>query len=126
MNINILLIIEGMEYFINYLKKLEVVMLKNKKVQIIMIILLFCCTALAAAQTIPVKVTVAIDCTNTNSCRYEVFSIDVPSDYKLTDYALKAKIEAQCGSLYVNFHNWNINWINRNECSVRVKATLVF
>jgi len=102
-------------------------MFKNKKVLVIMIILLFCCTALAVAEaTIPLKVSVAIDCINTNSCKYKVFSIDVPSNYQITDYDLKAKIEAQCGNIYINFHNWNINWINRNECNVRVSATLIF
>jgi len=101
-------------------------MLRNKKVQFIFIVLLFLCAALAVAQTIPVKVKVTIDCTNDGTCRYKIFNMEVPIDYQITDYAMKAEVQAQCGSLYANLHNWKISWINRNECEVRVSATVLF
>jgi len=102
-------------------------MLGNKKGWVLSTILLLGCIALAIAQsgTIPVRINVEFDCTD-GTCRYKLLNMEVPVNYQLTDSAVKAEVEAGCGDLYYNLNNWDIRWINRNECEVKVKATYRF
>jgi hypothetical protein len=102
-------------------------MLRNKKILVAGIILLFFCTMLAVAQSgsIPVRVKVAISCNNNGVCYYEVFDVRVSrSDYTL--YDIKAQIEAGCGRLYANLQDWKVEWQGRDECSISVKASYKF
>jgi hypothetical protein len=102
-------------------------MLRNRKVQVIGVVLLLFCTVLVVAQegSVPVRVNVAITCNNDGVCYYEVFNVRVSkSDYSLSD--IKAKIEAECGRLYFSLRDWKMDWKDRNECSISIKATYKF
>jgi len=101
-------------------------MLRKRKIIIGVVLLLFC-TALVIAQSgeITVRAKVSITCTNDGVCYYEVFNVRV-SNSNYTLYDIKAQLEAGCGKLYYDLRDWRLDWKDRNECSISVKATKKF